>query len=148
MTNRSSTISFLVDTGTVLCVYPQNKLRGPASKDDYDLFAANRTHIATYGTVPVCLNLSLRREFKWRFVVADVNTPIILQTKNVVEYNTGKTTVDLSDQMSAYCNPLRKTVEWYRKLAFKLFLNIAGMNALFMFQNATRRKMSITTFRK
>lgn len=148
MTNRSSTISFLVDTGAVLCVYPRNKLRGPASKDDYDLFAANGTHIATYGTIPVSLNLSLQRDFKWSFVVADVNTPIILQTKNVVEYNTGKTTVDLSDQMSAYCSPLRKAVKWHRKLAFKLFLSIAGMNALFMFQDVTRRKMSIMIFRK
>lgn len=48
--DSSSRISFLVDSGADLCVYPRNKLRGPASKDKYELFAANGTCIATYGT--------------------------------------------------------------------------------------------------
>ncbi|KAL6417637.1 hypothetical protein ACFW04_011818 [Cataglyphis niger] len=41
----------------------------------------------------------------------------------VVEYNLGKSSVDLSDQMVAYCSPLRKTIKWYRKLAIELLLN-------------------------
>lgn len=48
--DSDSRISFLVDTGADLCVYPRNKLRGPASKDKYELFAANGTRNATYGT--------------------------------------------------------------------------------------------------
>lgn len=43
----------------------------------YELFAANGSTIATYGNVPLTLNLGLRREFKWPFVVADVNSAII-----------------------------------------------------------------------
>jgi hypothetical protein len=57
--DRSTRISFLVDTGTDVCVYPRNKLPGPANKDDYELFAANGTRIATYGTILVSLDLSL-----------------------------------------------------------------------------------------
>ena len=55
---------------------------------------------------------------------------------------------DLSDQMSAYNSPLKKTGKWYRKLASELFLNAAVVNVLVMFQNVRGRKMSITTFRK
>ena len=54
---------------------------------------------------------------------------------------------DLSDQMSAYNSPLKKTGKWYRKLASELFLNAAVVNVLVMFQNVRGRKMSITTFR-
>lgn len=42
--------------------------------------------------------------------------------KMVVEYNIGKTAIDLSDKRSAYCCPLRKTIRWYRQLVFELFL--------------------------
>ena len=41
------------------------------------MFAANGTRIPTYGTIAVTLNLSLRRAFTWRFVIADVQSPII-----------------------------------------------------------------------
>ena len=64
----------------------------------------------------------------------------------IVEYNTGKTIIDLSDQMSE--SSLRKTVKWYIKLTFKHFLNTAVVNALFVFQNVKGRKMPITTFRR
>ncbi|KAF7384588.1 hypothetical protein HZH68_014200 [Vespula germanica] len=37
--------------------------------------------------------------------------------KMVIGYNAGKNAIDLSDYMSAYKNPLRKTIKWYRKLA-------------------------------
>lgn len=66
-----------MDTGADTYVYPRNKVREPANKNDYELIAANGKRIATYGTITVSLNLSLRRAFKWRFVVADVQTPTI-----------------------------------------------------------------------
>ena len=50
-TNRKSKISFLVDTGTDICSYPLNKLRG--SMNTYELFATNRSRIATYRTIPI-----------------------------------------------------------------------------------------------
>jgi hypothetical protein len=44
---------------------------------DYDLCAANGSTIHTYGWLPLSLNLGLRRDFTWRFVVANVTHPII-----------------------------------------------------------------------
>jgi hypothetical protein len=61
-----------MDTGADTVVYPCSKIRGHTNKSDYELFAANETRIATYGSVTVSLNLSLRRAFRWRFIVADV----------------------------------------------------------------------------
>ncbi|XP_023720537.1 uncharacterized protein LOC111871567 [Cryptotermes secundus] len=46
-------------------------------RTNYDLCAANGTSIHTYGWLPLSLNLGLRREFTWRFVLADVPHPLI-----------------------------------------------------------------------
>ncbi|XP_023714071.1 uncharacterized protein LOC111867993 [Cryptotermes secundus] len=46
-------------------------------RTNYDLCAATGTIIHTYGWLPLSLNLDLRREFTWRFAVADVTHPII-----------------------------------------------------------------------
>jgi predicted aspartyl protease len=77
MTDGNTKTSFLIDTGADVCVYPRSKLQGPTRKDDSELFAINGTTIATYGTILLSLNLCLRREFKLRFIVADVPKPII-----------------------------------------------------------------------
>jgi hypothetical protein len=47
------------------------------NKDPYWLFLANGERIVTYSTVLMNLDLSLRRTFTWRFVVANGTTPII-----------------------------------------------------------------------
>src|SRR5436190_13940237 len=77
VTDRDSKIRFLIDTGADLCVYPRTLVRGPRQKDSYELSAANGSAIATYGTIILTLNLGLRRDFSWRFVIADVSKPII-----------------------------------------------------------------------
>ncbi|CAG4964443.1 unnamed protein product [Colias eurytheme] len=51
--------------------------QGPLSSADYELSAANGSNIKTYGNIPLHLNLGLRRDFRWNFVIADVSTPII-----------------------------------------------------------------------
>ena len=69
---------FLVDTGADVCVFPHRDLPQPShNKSEYELVAANGTPIATYGAITLCLNLGLRRDFTWRFIVADVDLPII-----------------------------------------------------------------------
>ena len=78
---------FLVDTGADLCVYPHRDLPQPAPrKSEFELVAANGTPIATYGTITLSLNLGLRREFTWRFIIADVDQPII-GVDFLAEYN-------------------------------------------------------------
>ena len=75
--DKNTRISYLLDTGADICVYPISKIHGLANKGEYELFAANGTRVATYGSVAIHLNLSLRRAFKWHFTVADVQMPTI-----------------------------------------------------------------------
>jgi len=67
--------------------------------------------------------------------------------KIVVEYNLGKSSVDLSDQMIAYSSPLRKTLKWYSKLAIELLLNTCMVNAMVLFKQITRKNIQIPDFR-
>jgi cleavage and polyadenylation specificity factor subunit 1 len=68
---------FLVDTGSDLCVYPRRLVPRRKERVNYDLCAANGTTIHTYGWLPLSLNLGLRRDLTWRFVVTDVKHPLI-----------------------------------------------------------------------
>jgi hypothetical protein len=75
--HKAPDIQFLVDTEADICVLPRNLLQGPCRKSDYVLSAANGTQIATYGTHMMALNLGLRRDFRRRFLVANVYKPIL-----------------------------------------------------------------------
>lgn len=77
VTDRSTNTQFLIDTGSDLCVYPRSALRDRRAKTDFELCAANGTTIDTFGFIHLNLNLGLRRNFQWRFIVADVTKPII-----------------------------------------------------------------------
>lgn len=77
VTDAASKTQFLIDTGADLCVYPRRYIREPREKSTYELAAANGTTIHTYGTITLTLSFGLRRDFTWRFVVADVSRPII-----------------------------------------------------------------------
>ena len=76
VTNRISKQRYLVDIGSYLCVFPRKLLPGRREHMDYTLYAANGTTIPTYGWTSPSLNLGLRRDFTWRFVVADVQLHI------------------------------------------------------------------------
>ena len=65
-----------MDTGSNLCVFPRKLLPGRRERTDYTLYAANGTTILTYGWTSLCLYLGLRRDFTWRFVIADVELTI------------------------------------------------------------------------
>ncbi|CAH1960999.1 unnamed protein product [Acanthoscelides obtectus] len=66
----------------------------------------------------------------------------------VVDYNSCKSFIDLSDQLKSYCSPLRKGVKWYRKLAFEILLGSAVVNAFILYKTVTKAKISITEFRQ
>ena len=76
VTDRLTKMSFLVDTGADICVYPRSRLRERRTHSSYE-FAANGTTVCIYGCITLRLGFGLRREFSWRFVVADVTGPII-----------------------------------------------------------------------
>lgn len=68
---------FLIDTGADISVYPAltgERLHGPAP---LQLFAANQSPIKTFGKKTLNLSLGLNRTFRWTFILADVNKPII-----------------------------------------------------------------------
>lgn len=77
ITDRNTNTQFLVDTGSDLCVYPRSALRDRRAETNFQLTAANGSTINTYGFIELNLNLGLRRNFVWRFIVADVTKPII-----------------------------------------------------------------------
>lgn len=77
VTDRSSKVQFLVDTGSDVCVFPRTALHDRRTKTTYQLSAANGSTIDTYGYLQLNLDLSLRRNFRWNFIVADVTKAII-----------------------------------------------------------------------
>lgn len=66
-----------IDTGADVSVLPLATPTYELRPTNTLLFAANGTHIKVIGEQNVKLNLGLRRELRWPFVVADVTTPII-----------------------------------------------------------------------
>lgn len=77
VTDKKTQRQFLIDTGSDLCCFPRRLLQSHLSSQEYNLSAANGSSIKTYGNIPLCLDLGLRRDFNWNFVIADVGTPII-----------------------------------------------------------------------
>lgn len=77
ITDRRTDTEYLIDTGSDVCVFPVSALNKPGAKTTYQLSAANGSAIDTYGFIELNLNLGLRRNFPWRFIVADCTKAII-----------------------------------------------------------------------
>ncbi|KMQ89105.1 pol polyprotein [Lasius niger] len=77
VTCRTTKKQFLVDTGSDVSVYPRSMTSGHIMPTNYELFAANGSIITTYGWITLQPNLGLRRSFPWRFIIANVTSPII-----------------------------------------------------------------------
>nr|CAH7748430.1 unnamed protein product [Callosobruchus chinensis] len=67
---------------------------------------------------------------------------------DLVDYNNAKAFVDMSDQMAAYSNYLRRSVKWYRKLAFEFITGTSVVNALYFYNKINDKKISVTTFKE
>ena len=68
---------FLIDSGSVVSVWPKYFVQEKLVESDNQLYAANSTIIKTYGRKILTPNIGFRREFSWPFVIADVQTAII-----------------------------------------------------------------------
>lgn len=81
--DRHTSTQFLVDTGAAVSVLPPSFPRLHSSAfhncklSSSSLRAANHSSISTYGQHLLDLDLGLRRQFRWVFVIADVSFPII-----------------------------------------------------------------------
>ena len=53
----------------------------------------------------------------------------IKKPPSMLDYNKCKKGVDLSDQMSSYYSPLKKSRKWYRKVALEIITGTSLVNA-------------------
>lgn len=69
----------------------------------------------------------------------------------IADYNKHKCSIDLSDQMGSYCNPSRRSIRWFQKLAVELILNTSVINAFLVYTAHKRvksKRYTITKFRE
>ena len=77
VSDRSSGIRFLVDTGAEVSVIPPTCTDRRNQQRHFSLQAVNNTNIATYGARSLSHDLGLHRTFRWVFVIADVKQPLL-----------------------------------------------------------------------
>ena len=68
---------YLIDTGEAVSVLPKSCANGISGTDSLPLVAANNSTIKTYGNCKRVVDVGLKREYPWTFIVADVQQPII-----------------------------------------------------------------------
>lgn len=71
-----------------------------------------------------------------------------MKPKAVVDYNFGKASIDLSDQLASYGTALRRSLKWYRKIAIELLLGTAVVNARFLYNLVTSKNIKVNKFRE
>lgn len=54
----------------------------------------------------------------------------------------------MSDLRSSYHTPLRRSMKWYKKVAFEVLLNTSVINALILYNKVNNCNMSMTEFRE
>ena len=77
--DRTDDTKYLIDTGADVSVVPHSKnVRANIySLPVPQLYAANGTKIQTFGVIRKQVNLGLRRDFTWNFIIAAVQQPIL-----------------------------------------------------------------------
>ena len=68
---------YLIDNGAAVIVLPKSCANGISDADSLPLVAANNSTIHTYGNCKRVVDVALKREYPWTFIVADVQQPII-----------------------------------------------------------------------
>lgn len=74
--DKCSNMKYLVDTGSDISVIPKTS-SFQHKHSSFKLFAANGSQINTYGQKLLRIDLGLKREFPFVFIIADVDKPII-----------------------------------------------------------------------
>lgn len=73
-----------------------------------------------------------------------------IKPKCIVDYDGGKSPVDVSDQLASYNTALRRCNKWYRKLMIEIIWGTALVNAHFLYNlnSVNTNSVNITTFRQ
>ncbi|CAG5058030.1 unnamed protein product [Parnassius apollo] len=81
--------------------------------------------------------------------VQNRNKPAILKPECIVDYNNGKSSIDISDHMATYGSALRRCTKWYRKLFIEILWGTSLVKAHFLYNlNTSAKKITITEFRE
>lgn len=83
-----------------------------------------------------------------KMVAVETKRGPVTKPSTIVEYNSAKSFIDVSDQKAAYNTPIRRSIKWYRKIAIELLTNTAVVNAHVVYTHVTGKKMIITDFRE
>lgn len=75
--DRIAGFHFLIDTGADIAVIPRQRNFGTSTPTWFQLYAADRSVIRTYSDKVMNLTLGLKRNFTWRFCIADLSRLII-----------------------------------------------------------------------
>ena len=75
--DKGHTCRYLIDTGAAVSVLPKSCANGISDADSLPLVAANNSTIHTYGNCKCVVDVGLKCEYPWTFIVADVQQPII-----------------------------------------------------------------------
>jgi Transposase IS4 len=73
----------------------------------------------------------------------------IMKSQVVLDYNKERQGIDLSDQPSVYYTCLRRSIKWYRKVAFELIFETAIVNSYLIYkENDATSDVTILRFRE
>ena len=75
--DKRNKCKYLIDTGAAVSVLPKSCANRISEADCLPLVAANNTTTNTYGTSKRVVDVGLKRDYTWNFIVADVQQPII-----------------------------------------------------------------------
>ena len=75
--DKCNKCKYLIDTGAAVSVSPKSCANKISDADCLPLVAANNTTIITYGYSKRVVDVGLKRDYTWNFIVADVQQPII-----------------------------------------------------------------------
>ena len=73
--DKRNKCKYLIDTGAAVSVLPKSCAN--RTTDTLPLVAANNTTITTYGTSKRIVDIGLKREYAWTFIIADIVQLII-----------------------------------------------------------------------
>ena len=75
--DNNNKCKYLIDTGAAVSVLPKSCANRISDADCLPLVAAYNTTINTYGNSKCVVDVGLKRDYPWTFIVADVQQPII-----------------------------------------------------------------------
>ena len=84
--DKNHKCKYLIDTGAAVSVLPKSCANRILDVDCLPLVAANNTTINTYGNSKRVVDVGLKREYPWTFILADVKQPII-GAEFLIHYN-------------------------------------------------------------